>query len=158
MFERRKTVRRQADRNLQDRMQQLEEVAQGADTKERRHLRRQAIRHNCSLKVALKVRHSSVGEDLWSVDEHPIKGKLYDLSYDGALILTGNILDIGQELSLRITLRNQGEILIVAAVRWNRAVPEAKGYAAGVQFTQMPDADLKRIRAFLNEMEKNIGL
>ncbi len=158
MQERRTIVRRQADRSLLSRVQQLEEFSQGADTKERRHLRRQAIRHNCSLKVSLKIRHSMHAEDIWSVDEHPIKGKLYDLSYDGALILTANMLEIGQELNLAITLRTHGDIRAIAVVRWNRAVEHAKGFAAGVQITQIQESDSRRLRAFLNDMEKSIGL
>jgi hypothetical protein len=157
MQERRKITRRQADRELAGRMQQMETTGDSDMDKERRHLYRQAIRHNCTLQVAIRFKHTMGNSDVWSASEQGIKGKLQDLSDNGAMVVTEHQLEIGQELSLRVKLRTGGEVNAIGAVRWTKLVEHAKFFASGVQFTQLADSDGKRLRSFLTEMIKTVG-
>ena len=157
MQERRKIIRRQVDKELLGRLRQLDETGDSAMDKERRHLYRQAIRHNCTLQVAIRFKHTMGHDDVWTASEQGIKGKLQDLSDNGCMVVTEHQLEIGQELSLCIKLRTGGKVNAVGTVRWTKLVEHAKFYASGVQFTQLADSDGKRLRSFLSEMIKTVG-
>ncbi len=158
LTERRRTVRRQSDREM---LRQLDEMRGRKDddaSREQRHLRRRAIRHNCKAQVALKITHASGQNDTWTVEEFPLSGRILDLSPEGCSLFSAQQLDIGQELSLLIGMRNGGKIRAGGAVRWTKAVHEHHGYASGVQFTQIGPKDQQQINAFLKELDETIGL
>ena len=149
-------VRRQADRDLLMKLQK----AQGGQSqdKEARRMHRRAIRHNCEVRVALQLSHAAGSADVWQATEHPIKGRILDLSTEGCQLFFSQPIEIGQKLSLAIALRTGKKVQTPATVRWTKAVPQKNGYACGVQFTQLGPKDEKSIVAFLNELDATIGL
>ena len=157
--ERRKTLRRESDQRLWAEVQHLRESAKDSRAdKETRSKRRRAIRRNCTVGIALILEHQYGNNDTWNVEEHPIKGKLLDLSHDGASLFTGQQLDIGQPLSLRIAIDRKSPIAAQAIVRWSKSIPEKHGYASGVQFSTMEEKDRKRLIKFLQAMDATVGL
>ncbi|HPO17053.1 MAG TPA: PilZ domain-containing protein [Candidatus Hydrogenedentes bacterium] len=154
--ERRKTVRRQADRDM---MQKLQEARRGEDaSREERHRRRRAIRHTCKVNMGLRIKHSTGQSDTWSETEHPIAGRILDLSLDGCSIFSGIQLDIGQDMNLVIEVRNGRKIQAAGIVRWTKYVREHAGFASGLQFTAISPKDRQTVDAFLKELDENIGL
>ncbi len=158
MIERRKLVRRQADREMLEKSGGPRDRRQDPETKEYRHKRRRAVRHNCQVRIALKLGQSSGWGDTWQVTEHPIKGRILDLSAEGCSVFSPQQLDIGQQLSLVIQLRRGGEIRAGGVVRWTKAVQEHRGFASGVEFVHLMQNDRQRIAAFLQELDATIGL
>lgn len=158
MIERRKRVRRQADRELLEKAEGPRDRRHDPETKEYRHKRRRAVRHNCQVRIALRIGQSSGWMDTWNVTEHPIKGRILDLSAEGCSLFSPQQLDIGQELSLVIQLRRGGEIRAGGVVRWTKAVRERRGFASGVEFTHIAAEERRRIGAFLQELDSSIGL
>ena len=156
--ERRKTTRRQADRELLAKRQQSE----GRDSEERdrelRHRRRRAIRHHCKVSIGVKIGHSPGHLDTWTVDEHKLKGRILDLSGDGCQTFCAQLLEIGQELSIVITLESGAKIQATGVVRWTKAVSQREGFASGVQFSSIEAKAKKQIRGFLKELDETIGL
>ena len=158
MQERRKITRRQVDRELAGRVQHMETTGESDMDKERRHLYRQAIRHNCTLQSGdpVQAHHGQQRRLVRQRARHQRQtGKI--LSDNGAMVVTEHQLEIGQELSLRVKLRTGGEVNAIGAVRWTKLVEHAKFFASGVQFTQLADSDGKRLRSFLTEMIKTVG-
>ena len=157
MEERRKELRRQADRAIQKRMEELEIWRGDVPQSELRQRRRHAIRHNCTIQISLKVRHAPKG-DTWVSEDHPIKGKVLDLSVEGSAVFLTQPLDIGQRVSVLITMRSGSKVHARGVVRWARAVTKRQGYACGVQFEQLEFKDFQLIQVFLKELEETIGL
>jgi len=158
--ERRRSIRRQADRDLTQRFQALQAQASEQDSRDLRHKRRHAIRHNCRVHIALKIGHS-VGRgplDTWTVSEFPLKGRILDLSAEGCSVFCGQQLDVGSELNLIIALRDNAQIKTNGIVRWNKGIRQHNGYACGVQFQRIQEADRRRIQAFLEELDETAGL
>ena len=160
--ERRKYLRRQADRELSMRLQAAAgaQATQGEDAaaSELRKLRRRAIRHNCEVRMALVVSHRAGMGDVWSDSEHPVKGRILDLSVDGCSVFTSGPIEIGQRLSLVLKLSKGKQLGTHGMVRWTKSVQKKGGYASGVQFAELNKKDLKAIRAFLKEMDDTVGL
>lgn len=157
--ERRSMVRREADRDLVARFQALSvEPERQDDAKELRHKRRRAIRHTCQVHIAMKLAHSSGRGDEWTTDAFKVKGRILDLSGDGCAIFTAQQLDIGQELNLIVELQNGKRIQVSGAIRWTKRVAERNGFASGVQFARMQSADQRAVMAFLEELDRTIGL
>lgn len=156
--ERRTYARRAADRELLNQLQHLREQAAGEGSREQRHRRRRAIRHTCTVKISVQVGMRAGGTGAWGMTDHPVAGRLLDLSAEGCQLFTRDLLDIGTQMSLRITLETGEDIPAVAVVRWNRAVPERKGYAAGVAFTRVEDEARRRIDAFVAYLDRTAGL
>lgn len=162
--ERRNTIRRQADRDLIARMN-----ASGGQTpvhdprgevwnKEFRHKRRHAIRHNCTVHISLEIKYRTGVRDTWNTEQHPVKGRLLDLSADGASLFMAQPLEIGQGISLSIGLQDSRQILAKGAVRWTKGVEKRSGFASGVQFTQISAQDRQKIQDYLKELDDTIGL
>lgn len=126
--------------------------------REMRHRRRHAIRHNCQVRIALKISQSSGGMDTWTVSEHPVKGRILDLSFDGCSLFTEYQPEMGQRLSLIIELRNNGQIRTPGVVRWTKSVPQHHGFASGVQFESIDGKQQRQLQAFLKEMDETAGL
>lgn len=160
MNERRRIVRRQADRDLLLRLQHehahVHHGEHGSD--ESRRLRRHAIRHHCQVVIRLQMGYSSGSLDTWSVDAVKIKGRILDLSKGGASLFTGESFQTGQELLLTIILEDSTEITAKAVVRWVKSVPEKRGYASGVQFSHVSPTDTLRIEKFLEQLDATLGL
>ena len=156
--ERRKTLRRQADRDLARRVEELERGGGEEGARELRHKRRRAIRHNCRVRIALRIGVSTGNSDVWTVDEHRIEGRILDLSADGCQVFCGHPLDIGQELNLTIELRGNRKVQSRGIVRWTKHVAQHHGYACGVQFAQIAPKDHKHVVAYLKELDETFGL
>jgi len=163
--ERRKTVRRHADRELLKRVAELQSMLDrrgesGAESKRESagHARRQIIRHNCKVAIAVKVGVSSGYGDTWDVASVRVKGRILDLSTGGASLFTEQRFETGQELALVIRLRDGEDIHANSTVRWVKMVPQKGGYASGVQFTHMSDKDRRLLGKFLTELEQTAGL
>lgn len=156
--DRRQYIRRAADREMRGELQQLRQAAgDGGAAEQRRRLRR-AIRHTCSVRIAVQVGARIGGGNAWSVTDHPIPGRLLDLSAEGCQLFTRNALDIDTQLSLAITLQTGEEIRAAGVVRWTKGVPEKKGFALGVAFTRAEADAQTRIQAFLEYLDRTGGL
>lgn len=161
MQERRRYGRREADRELQERIKQLEGAADrrgDADTKEAQRKRRRTIRHNCKVLIQMMVGFSPGDSDDWSVEAIKIRGRILDLSADGASLFTQQPFETGQELRLTIELPDRSQICTNAKVRWIKAVPQKDAYASGVQFIHVSKKDNKKLGKFLKELDATVGL
>lgn len=158
MEERRKIVRRQADRDLLERSSGPPDRRVDPDTKAYRHKRRRAIRHNCRVQITLNLKHSSGYSDTWSESKHKVPGRILDLSGDGCSVFSEHGLEIGQSLGLKIQLRDAAIIESPGVVRWTRGVDQKNGFASGVQFVNPPAKTVKQIEKFLKELDATIGL
>ena len=159
--ERRKAVRRQADRDLLLKVEKLISLVDrrgGDDAKERERQRRRTIRHNCKVGIDMLIGHAAGYSDTWSVDAVKVKGRVLDLSTGGAALYTKQPFDTGQELRLTIVLPEGGTVNTHATVRWVKAMPEKQAYASGVQFVHVTDADQALIEGFLAELDATAGL
>jgi len=163
--ERRKYIRRQADRDLLqryhallERVQQLESLANREENRELRHKRRRTIRHLCHVRIGLPIGFRSDKDDVWNVDQLNIKGRLLDLSAEGCAVFTHQNFDIGQTIHLNIEVSGGRHIRAVGTVRWTKHLPEKGGYASGVQFQKIGPDDNKVLNQFLYELDRTIGL
>ena len=160
--ERRKTVRREADREL---LKKAHLAAAGADDRQgpdaqkaAERLRRRAIRHNCKVGIQMVIGHASGYSDDWSVDSVKIGGRVLDLSAGGASLFTKQSFETGQQLRLIVQLRDGSKIGTNGTVRWVKEVPQRHGYASGVEFGEVPGKDRKKIAKFLTELDHTSGL
>lgn len=165
MQERRKFIRRQADRDLLQRYQallmrveQLETMASVEESRELRHKRRRTIRHLCHVRIGLLIGFHSGRDDVWTVEQLPIKGRLLDLSAEGCALFTHQSFDIGQNISLNIEVTGGRHIKATGLVRWTKQLREKGGFASGVQFQKIGEDDLKILHNFLDELDRTIGL
>lgn len=156
--DRRKLVRRAADRQMLSQVQNFQGQVDGEVNRELRQKRRRAIRHTCTVKISVQVGHRSGSSDTWNMTDHPVAGRLLDLSTDGCQLYTRDLLDIGAQLNLLITLQSGEEIRAVGVVRWNKAVPEKSGYGLGVQFTRADHDAQTRIQDFITYLDQTGGL
>lgn len=158
--ERRKSVRRQNDRDLREELQSLRKLAseKSAQSKETERARRRSIRHSCQVRIDQVFGYSTGGADAWNEESVRLKGRLLDLSAGGASLFTKERLETGHELRLAIELRDGARIHTAAEVRWVKNVPEKGGYASGVKFRRVSDSDAKLLRNFMNELDETMGL
>ncbi|MFP4501030.1 MAG: PilZ domain-containing protein [Candidatus Hydrogenedentota bacterium] len=165
--DKRKTVRRRADREMIARLHAIEagegpgqgQTQRQADmSREQRHKRRRAIRHECKVRIALEIVHSAGHLDTWDADTYHMKGRVLDLSIDGASLFTRETLSIGQRVGLTINLGAHETFQVRGHVRWTKAVSKKEGYASGVQFDQITTKDRERVLRFLHELDETIGL
>lgn len=155
--ERRKGPRRSKDRELLSELYALHQ--QAIDTSDKRQERRRAIRHMCSVHMALRIAYSTgKADDTWNVEEHPVKGRLLDLSDEGCAVFTEQRLELGQEIKLIITLRSGSKVCGLGGVRWVKGVRQRQGFASGILFNSLNDRDKKLIGGFLHELEETLGL
>ena len=164
MEERRKLARRRQDREWLARLQELESGAlagqrrEDGQDREQRHLRRRAIRHECKVRIVLDVAHSSGNLDTWTQSRYHVKGRMLDLSVDGASVFTREALTIGQAVGLEIAIQ-QGDVFQVRGqVRWSKGVDQRDGFASGVQFERITPHDRQRIGKYLCHLDETIGL
>ncbi|MCX8064277.1 MAG: PilZ domain-containing protein [Candidatus Hydrogenedentes bacterium] len=165
MEERRKLIRRQADRELiqrynalLQRVQQLEAMLKGEENHELRHKKRRIIRHVCHIRIGMPVGYMSDRDDTWHIDHLNIKGKLLDLSSDGCAIFTHQQFNIDQQLNVIIEVSGGRLIRTVGSVRWTKHIPEKGGYASGVKFIKVNKDDINTLNCFLDELDRTVGL
>lgn len=158
MEERRKFSRRASDRALLSQVRDLHSQVDGEVNRELRQKRRRAIRHTCTVKISIQMGHRTAASDSWNMTDHPVAGRLLDLSTDGCQLYTRDLLDIGSQLNLLITLQSGEEIRAVGVVKWNKAVPEKNGYGLGVQFTRADHEAQTRIQEFITYLDQTGGL
>ena len=156
--DRRKFVRRASDRQLLSQVENMRSQEDGEVNRELRQKRRRAIRHTCTVKISIQMGHRSSASDTWNMTDHPVAGRLLDLSTDGCQLYTRDLLDIGAQLNLLITLQTGEEIKAVGVVRWNKAIPEKSGYGLGVQFTRADHDAQARIHSFITYLDQTGGL
>jgi len=160
--ERRKTVRRESDRALREQLAHLKaQLAQGSGddaSHAQRQQRRRIIRHECRVGIEMLIGHAAGHSEQWSMDAIKLKGRVLDLSHDGASIFTRQRFETGQELRLTIAIGEKSHIHTNAVVRWVKDVPEKAGYASGVQFKAVAAKDQKQIDRFLQELDATVGL
>ncbi len=165
MEERRKYIRRQADRDLiqrynalMQRVQELESMLKGEENHELRHKRRRIIRHTCHVNIGMPVGYASGRDDMWHVDQLNFKGRLLDLSNDGCALFTHQQFNIGQQLNLGIEVSNGRKIRAIGTVRWTKHIPEKGGFASGVKFLKINGSDVDILNSFLDELDRTVGL
>ncbi|MBN2308106.1 MAG: PilZ domain-containing protein [Candidatus Hydrogenedentes bacterium] len=159
--DRRRIVRRTADKELLQRMQQLKALADRRGEfgrKDAERVRRRTIRHTCKVGIQMEIGYAGGGSDTWTVDAVDLKGRLLDLSHEGASVFTRQPLETGQQLRLAVELRDGSAFHTKAAVRWVKAIPEKNGSASGVQFLHLTKKDQKALDAFLSELDVTAGL
>jgi len=163
--ERRKFIRRQADRDLLQRyqvlltrIQQLESMANAEENRELRHKRRRTIRHQCHVRIGIPIGFRSDRDDMWTVEQLPLKGRLLDLSAEGCAVFTHQSFDVGQNINLNIEVSNGKHIKASGIIRWTKQLPEKGGYASGVKFQKISPEDSKILYNFLDELDRTIGL
>jgi len=158
--ERRRSVRRTADRELRAAYERLSEQAEhgSGDGHEERRKRRHVIRHTCQVAIEMMIGVAAGASDVWSVNAVKVKGRLLDLSLEGASLFTKHPLETGQELKLTISLRDGARVHANGIVRWIKAVPEKGGYASGAQFRGLTEDARRNLARFLTEIDKTVGL
>ena len=162
MQERRRVMRRQSDRELYQRIQDLEMAVDRRGSHQRsdeaEHNRRRTIRHDCQVAIEMLMRYSAGGLDTWNVETMKIKGRLLDLSHGGASLFTGQRFEIGQELRLMIRLHDRTDIHSSGKVRWVKDVPQKNGYMSGVQFDSISKDDVQKLGKYLKQLDETFGL
>jgi len=156
LIERRKTVRRQADKELLQRLreqQALIERLKTSDSSQVKRERRHLIRHNCRVVIKLVIGSSAGYSNDWAVDEFEVKGRLMDLSHGGAALATRQPLETSQHLRLEIALPNKAMVRANGAVRWVKAIPEKGAFACGVQFVDISKKEQSALNDFLNTLD-----
>jgi len=156
--ERRKLLRRASDRQLMSQVSNLQSQMDGEVNRDLRQKRRRSIRHTCTVKISIQMGHAIGASGNWNMTDHHVAGRLLDLSAEGCQLYTRDLLDIGAQMNLLITLQTGEEIKAVGVVRWNKAIPEKGGYGLGVQFTRADHDAQARIQKFLDYLDQTGGL
>jgi c-di-GMP-binding flagellar brake protein YcgR len=156
--ERRKLLRRASDRQLTSQVQNFQGQVDGDVNREMRQKRRRAIRHTCTVKISIQMGYSSGSSGNWNMTDHHVAGRLLDLSAEGCQLYTRDLLDIGAQMNLLISLQTGEEIKAVGVVRWNKAIPEKGGYGLGVQFTRADHDAQSHIQSYLDYLDQTGGL
>lgn len=157
MQERRKHVRRQADRELLRLREQIQSNLDDDGSQQRRQ-RRRIIRHNCKAALDIQVGQSSGGGDNMRIRSHTIPGRVLDLSKTGASLFTHHSLEVGDDFRLLLLVENGPRIEALAAVRWIKRVEDKNGYASGVEFTKVGSRDQELLDEFLARLDSTVGL
>jgi c-di-GMP-binding flagellar brake protein YcgR len=155
--ERRKTLRRQSDRELLQQVQYLRERRSG-HTEEDKQRRRRAIRHHCAVSLSIRVGYSSGTNSAYEYNEQQVKGRVLDLSPTGCAVFARQALPNGSDVGLQIHLDNRGDIAARGVVRWTKGVDAREGFACGIEFTKLQPRERDQIAMFLRDIDENIGL
>lgn len=158
MQERRHLVRRQADRALQKRLDEIEQWQGDVPQSELRKRRRHAIRHNCIAHLSLRIVHTPLTSEGWSQEDFSLKTRVLDLSAQGCALFVPQPLEVGQRVSLMVVIRSGSKACAHGTVRWNRDITKRQGFASGIEFHQLQPKDLQLIQHFLRELDDTIGL
>lgn len=155
MEERRKRLRREADRRMTERLKgkSADEAAQYL-----KRQRRRAIRHRCIAKLTVDVVAKAGAGGDWKGRTETIKARVLDLSESGASVFASVPLSTGQQTRIQIYVSDGSYIESLAEVRWTRENDSKTGYAAGLRFMKISPQDDKKVRAFLDELDRSLGL
>ena len=94
-------------------------------------------------------------------DEHgPLKGRVFDISKEGAGLVTEvtaeQPIEVNREIDLRMVLSDGATIDTRAEVCWVRTEPGRKGYRTGVRFTHIDPAHRAKIEQFIAELDETL--
>ncbi|MFM1918421.1 MAG: hypothetical protein RLZZ303_55 [Candidatus Hydrogenedentota bacterium] len=158
MEERRKLTRRTDDRMLRAAYEKLKAELDAGGASGARKLLRRAIRHHCTVQIALTGGFQSGRGDVWSPVQMNVKGRMLDLSGSGCSIFTRDAFEVGARVGLNIVLDKEGGVHAEAVARWGKALPEKGGYATGFQFNGLSRDDERKLDSFLRRMDETAGL
>lgn len=158
MFQdRRKGLRRQADREMAQQLEILRDRRNG-QSEEERHRRRRAIRHHCAVSLAVRVGMATGGSEAFTYTEHRVKGRILDLSPTGCAVFTREALSNGTEVGLVVHLDQGGDIPARGVVRWTKGVSAREGFACGIEFVNLKPPARDLITRFLQHLDDSIGM
>lgn len=120
--------------------------------------RRRAIRHHCVAKITVDVVAKAGAGGEWKGRTDSIKARVLDLSENGASIFASVPLSTGQQTRVQIFLPDGSTIESMAEVRWTKEKDSRSGYAAGLRFVDLAPQEEKKVRAFLEELDRTLGL
>ncbi|HPO15032.1 MAG TPA: PilZ domain-containing protein [Candidatus Hydrogenedentes bacterium] len=130
----------------------------GPDDKEIKRERRRVIRHQCRVHIEMLVRCESGYTGDRTTNTVEVKGRLLDLSVEGAMLHTKQNFSVGQELRLTIFLPDRPAVVTTASVRWCKPMPgKVEEFASGALFLTVSREGLSVIEAFLKELERALG-
>ncbi len=155
MEERRKRMRRESDRRLAERIKG--KSAEEAEDYLKRQ-RRRAIRHHCVAKLTIDVVSKAGGSGEWKGRTDSIKARVLDLSETGASVFGPVPLNTGQQTRVEIFLPDGSHIESQAEVRWTKENSSKSGFAAGLRFLQLGQPEEAKVRTFLDELDRTLGL
>ncbi len=156
MEERRKIVRRRADRELYELVEQKTGLKPGQLVRQRKM--RRAIRHTCKAVLQMPVAHAAGETQDWQTDRHDLKARVLDLSEGGAALFSKYELRPGHRLHIAIKLYDGQAIEAEVEVRWAKYKDQKEGWAVGLQFTDIDAKNQKRLDTFLAELDATLGL
>ena len=119
------------------------------DPRDAKRERRRTIRHKCRVNVAMLMKVRYGGTDEWSVHVVALKGRLLDLSAEGALLCTKENLEFGQELRLVISMPGEPIVKAHALVGACKPIPNKGAFASGVNFTSLSAQGSRSVERFL---------
>lgn len=157
MEERRVTLRRESDRQRAGEADQASEVMTKTQDKQHKRALRHAIRHTCKAVLDIEFSHKNDENDEWVTSCQKIKGRVLDLSHEGAAFFVRHAATANQRFNFRIDLFDGSNIKGQAEVRWIKQQDSAKGYSVGVKFSSIDDTNLNRINTFLRELDATLG-
>lgn len=152
MEERRSELRRKSDRDL------LKLHGKSLAKKQEKREVRRAIRHSCKAVLTIEFRHQASGSDEWVVKRQEIKGRVLDLSEEGASFFIKYPATSNQTFPFRINIYDGSHIEGQAEVRWVKQKESAKGYTVGVQLTQLDNTNRDKVYSFLAELDSTLGM
>ncbi len=156
MEERRKTLRREADREMQ-RMVERFSKKPAAEAIRDRQLRR-AIRHSCRAVVTMEIQHAVGGTGSIQSHRQPIPVRVLDLSKGGASIFSKHPMAHGEIFDIAIKTKDDRNIEAKAEVRWTKHKESKGGYAVGIAFTYVDTSSMEKLTAFLDDLDANLGM
>lgn len=115
--------------------------------------RRRIIRQQCRVHIEMIVRCSAGATNDWSVNTIDVKGKLLDLSDEGAMLFTKQAFMEEQALRLTIYLPDEAPVATIVNVRWCKALEDKGGNASGVRFRKVSPEALAAIKHFLTRLQ-----
>lgn len=157
MEERRVLIRRELDRQLVQQSAQASEAIAKDQSKHRKRALRRAIRHTCKAVLDIEFSYKSGDSDEWVTNRQKIKGRVLDLSKEGAAFFIRHSATTNQHFNFHIDLFDGSNITGQAEVRWVKKQDSAKGYSVGVKFTTIDTMNLSRIENFLAELDATLG-
>jgi c-di-GMP-binding flagellar brake protein YcgR len=154
--ERRVAVRRKSDRELYDLIQKKTGVS--AHQLVRGRKLRRAIRHTCKATIDIDVKHAVGQTEHWETDKHQLKARVLDLSEGGASLFCKHDLRQGTRCKIAIKLYDGNTAEADAEIRWSSHKPQKDGYALGLEFVQIDDKNLRRLKRFLQDLDATLGM
>ena len=128
-----------------------------AGGKLKKRKRRRAIRHTCRAKLDIEIQIQSGGSSEWTTSQKKIKGRVLDLSEEGASLFIKYPVAAEQVFHLAIELDSSKTVDVQAQVRWIKQQESHQGYSIGVRFTHVDPAAYDELHAFLDNLDATLG-